>query len=74
MAVNKVIYGEETLIDLSGDTVAADKLLTGYTAHGADGTAITGTYSLTDDSYVWEQYNGDNRVINETVLDNAPNC
>lgn len=43
MAVNKVIYGGETLIDLSGDTVTADKLLAGYTAHGADGTAITGT-------------------------------
>ena len=43
MAVNKVIYGGSTLIDLSGDTVTADKLLTGYTAHAADGTAITGT-------------------------------
>lgn len=43
MAVNKVIYGGSTLIDLSGDTVTADKLLAGYTAHGADGTAITGT-------------------------------
>ena len=74
MAVNKVIYGGSTLIDLSGDTVSADKLLAGYTAHAADGTAITGTYSLTDDSYVWEQYNGDPSVINETVQENAPIC
>ena len=74
MAVNKVIYGGETLIDLSGDTVAADKLLAGYTAHGADGTAINGMYSLTDDSYVWEQYNGDPSVINEAVQENAPIC
>lgn len=44
MAVSKVNYGSTTLIDLTGDTVTADKLLSGYTAHGADGEAITGTY------------------------------
>lgn len=27
MAINKVIYGGETLIDLTGDTVTADKIL-----------------------------------------------
>lgn len=43
MAINKVIYGGNTLIDLTGDTVTADKLLTGYTAHGKDGDTITGT-------------------------------
>ena len=31
--INKVIYGGKTLIDLSGDTVSADKLLKGLTAH-----------------------------------------
>lgn len=41
--VNKVIYGDQTLIDLSSDTIAADKLVIGYTAHGADGSLITGT-------------------------------
>ena len=44
MAVSKVNYGSTTLIDLTADTVTADKLLAGYTAHGADGEAITGTY------------------------------
>ena len=34
-----------TGIDISSDTVAADKLLYGYTAHAADGTAITGSYT-----------------------------
>ena len=29
MAINKVIYGGRTLIDLSGDTVTADKILDG---------------------------------------------
>lgn len=43
MAISKVIYGGETLIDLTADTVKADKLLKGTTAHGADGEAITGT-------------------------------
>ena len=43
MAINKVIYGETTLIDLTADTVTADKILTSYTAHDASGAAITGT-------------------------------
>ena len=43
MAINKVIYGGQTLIDLTGDTITADKLLADYTAHGKDGEAITGT-------------------------------
>lgn len=43
MAVNKVIYGDTTLIDLTGDTVAADKVLSGYTFHDKSGTIDTGT-------------------------------
>lgn len=43
MAISKVIYGGETLIDLTADTVTAEKVLKGYTTHGADGEAITGT-------------------------------
>lgn len=43
MAINKVIYGGETLIDLTGDTVQADKLLKGYKAHDKSGAVITGT-------------------------------
>ena len=37
MAINKVIYGGETLIDLTGDTVTADKILSGFTAHDQGG-------------------------------------
>lgn len=33
MTINKVIYGGRTLIDLTGDTVTADKILSGFTAH-----------------------------------------
>lgn len=43
MAISKVVYGGNTLIDLTADTVIADKILSGYTAHGADGEKITGT-------------------------------
>lgn len=41
--VNKVVYGGTILIDLTGDTVTADKVLTGYTAHDKSGATITGT-------------------------------
>lgn len=43
MAISKVIYGGDTLIDLTADTITADKLKKGYTAHGADGEVINGT-------------------------------
>ena len=43
MAINKIIYNGGTLIDLTGDTVTADKLMQGYTAHDKTGTAIIGT-------------------------------
>lgn len=43
MAISKVVYGGNTLIDLTSDTVKADKLLKGYKAHGADGEVITGS-------------------------------
>lgn len=48
--VNKVIYGNETLIDISGDSVAADKVLTGYTAHDRSGAPITGTCDFDSDT------------------------
>ena len=43
MAISKVVYGGNTLIDLTADTVTKDKVLKGYTTHGADGEPITGT-------------------------------
>ena len=43
MAVNKVVLGEDTLIDLTGDTVSADKLSKGVTAHDMAGEPIVGT-------------------------------
>lgn len=43
MAINKVVYGSNTLIDLTADTVTADKLAQGITAHDKSGVQITGT-------------------------------
>ena len=48
--VNKVIYGGRTLIDLTGDTVSPDKLLTGVTAHDKSGATIEGTCTRDVDS------------------------
>ena len=50
MAVNKVVKGSDVLIDLTGDTVEVDKLLTGYTAHDRSGAVITGTCDYDSDT------------------------
>lgn len=50
MAINKVIYGGSTLIDLTGDTVDASHLLEGYTAHDKSGAVITGTNTFDSDT------------------------
>lgn len=43
MAVNKVVYNAKVLLDLTSDTVTADKLASGITAHDKSGAKITGT-------------------------------
>lgn len=48
--VSKVVLGTETLIDLTADTVTADKLAYGVTAHGKDGAKITGTSTYDADT------------------------
>lgn len=47
---NKIIYGGQTLIDLTADTVTVDKVLSAYTFHKADGTIGTGTCEFDVDS------------------------
>ena len=44
--INKVILGNETLLDLTADTVTAGKLASGITAHDKSGAPITGTAKL----------------------------
>lgn len=50
MGKSKIIFGGEVLIDLTADTIKADKLLKGYTAHGADGEPITGACTFDADT------------------------
>lgn len=47
MANSKVQLSDGTvLLDLTGDTVAADKLLSGVTAHDKSGNQITGNVTF----------------------------
>lgn len=46
MAVNHVIINGETVVDLRNDTVSADKLLKGATAHDKSGAKITGNVTF----------------------------
>lgn len=48
--VSKVVYFGETLIDLTGDTITADKLLKGFTAHDKTGAPITGSSTFDADT------------------------
>ena len=47
---NKIVYGGKTLIDLTADTISADKLLKDITAHDKSGAAITGTCTFDSDT------------------------
>ena len=60
-AISKVVYDGRVLIDLTADTVVANKLLSGYTAHGADGNEITG--SCTYDSNTQDATASDAEIL-----------
>lgn len=51
MAVNKVVFDGETIIDLTEDTVTEETLAEGVTAHNAAGEAIVGTYAASGSAY-----------------------
>lgn len=50
MGVSKVIYGNNTLIDLTADTITPNALLNGFTAHDASGNAVTGNCTYDADT------------------------
>ena len=50
MGKNKIIYGGNVLIDLTADTVSADKLLSGITAHDKSGEIIEGSCTYDSDT------------------------
>lgn len=47
---NKVIFGGNVIMDISADTVTADKLASGITAHDKSGAPITGTNTYDADT------------------------
>ena len=50
MAINKVIYGGQTLIDLTGDSVTAADVQSGVSFHLPSGEAATGTNTKDSDT------------------------
>lgn len=58
MAVNKVIYGDTTLIDLTEDTVDSYSLLTNKVVYGSMGNVVTQA-----DPVVCYQYNSRNAEL-----------
>lgn len=62
MAINKVKFGNQTLIDLTDTTATADKILTGFGAYGKDGVWMDGSLVPgADDGYVYQDE--DNYVV-----------
>ena len=61
MAVSKVVLGDETLIDLTGDSVSSENLLQGETAHGANGEEVIGGVVVTP------MYTGTKSAIEEAI-------
>ncbi len=60
--VNKIIYGNTTLIDLTSDTIEPSDLASGVTAHDASGAPITGTNTYDSDT------SEDDALVGEILL------
>lgn len=64
MAVSKVVFDGDTLMDLTADTVSAETLAEGATAHDAAGNAITGTMkAAAADDVVYELTNAEFEIL-----------
>ena len=50
MAKNKIIYGGNVLVDMTGDTATAAEILNGYTAHINTGEQVEGTCTYDADT------------------------
>lgn len=77
MAINKVVYGNNTLIDLTSDTVDPNNLLSGYTAHDRSGATIAGAVvvaevidNLTTDDGTKALSAKQGKILNDTKQNN----
>ena len=59
--INKVIYGGNTLIDLTGDNVTRADVQSGKTFHLKDGSTTTGTN-------IWDAYTQDANAVASEIL------
>lgn len=66
--VNKVIYNNSSLIDLTGDTVTPGSLLSGYTAHDRSGAPINGTAVIP--TKVSDLENDVGYIADDDIIDN----
>ena len=62
MAVSKVNYGDDTLIDLTEDTVTPSNLMKGATAHDSAGNSITGVLEATEITTILSADSTDDQV------------
>ena len=69
MAVNKVIYGDQTLIDLTTDTATENDVARGKTFHDASGQAKVGSASTGGSDVTWNQIQQSGTKIAEITID-----
>lgn len=73
MAINKIVYDGNTLIDLTSDTVTAGDLAEGVTAHDRSGTLITGTAVTGDYILTYDENTTVGRAKVGTAKTGTPN-
>lgn len=49
MAVNKVVFGSVSIIDISDSTITKERMMKGDVGYGADGEPIEGEFTLDDE-------------------------
>lgn len=70
MPINKIIYGGEPLIDLTGDDAMANHILSGKKAHNRTGNQITGTCTYDSDTSD-ATASADEILLNQTAYANG---
>lgn len=71
MAVSKVNYGSDTLIDLTEDTVTPSNLMKGATAHDSAGNSITGILEETEITTILSADSTDDQVPSSKCVYNS---
>lgn len=71
MAINKVEYSGNTLIDLTSDSVTPETLISGVTAHDASGKKINGTFD--PDKYLEKTGDASNTTVTFVQATNRAN-